>query len=88
MNNEDFRRCKDARQNTSFSAYDNPEKYGHQATIRPPYAIPLKVGIYRNPFWDQLVPFGWLIMEYYLIYIKNKVNKASYLTFKINKPMI
>ena len=52
-------------------------KYGHQATIRPPYAIPLKVGIYRNPFWDQLVPFGWLIMEYYLIYIKNKVNKGK-----------
>jgi hypothetical protein len=40
------------------------KKYGPQAINRPPYAIPLVEGLFDNPFWDQLVPFGWLIMEY------------------------
>lgn len=48
------------------------EKYGEGARIRPPFAIPLKTGEYENIFWDQLVPFGWLIKEYYLKYVKDK----------------
>jgi len=40
------------------------DKYGIQITTRDPFAIPLKRDLYDNPFWDQLVPFGWLIYEY------------------------
>jgi len=40
------------------------EKYGTQVTTRDDFAIPLQRGLYSNPFWDQLVPFGWLILEY------------------------
>lgn len=40
------------------------EKYGMQITTRDEFAIPLQRGLYSNPFWDQLVPFGWLILEY------------------------
>jgi hypothetical protein len=40
------------------------EKYGAQAVQRPPYAIPLKMNLFENNFWNQLVPFGWLIKEY------------------------
>lgn len=40
------------------------DKYGIASTTRDLVAIPLKRGLYDNPFWDQLVPFGWLIKEY------------------------
>jgi len=40
------------------------EKYGIGSTIRDPFAIPLKIGLFENPFWDQFVPFGWLLKEY------------------------
>lgn len=43
-------------------------KYGMQATTRDPFAIPLQCGLYSNPFWDQLVPFGWLMLEYLVRY--------------------
>jgi predicted nucleic acid-binding Zn ribbon protein len=45
------------------------EKYPN-ATIRPDYWIPLKTGLYEeeNPYWDQLVPFAWLILEYLQTY--------------------
>lgn len=52
-------------------------KYGPQAKIRPPYAIPLKIGLYENEFWDQLVPFGWLIKEYWSKYIEAKRTEGS-----------
>ena len=44
------------------------DRYGLQVTIRDPFAIPLIRGLYDNPFWDQLVPFGWLIYEYLVRY--------------------
>jgi hypothetical protein len=44
------------------------DKYGIQVTIRDDFAIPLKRDLYDNPFWDQLVPFGWLIYEYLVRY--------------------
>ncbi len=44
------------------------ERYGYGATIRPSYAIPLKLGFMKNEFWNQLVPFGWLIKEYLLMW--------------------
>jgi hypothetical protein len=44
------------------------KKYGITATIRDLIAIPLKRSLYANPFWDQLVPFGWLINEYLIKY--------------------
>ena len=40
------------------------EKYGIGSTIRDPFAMPLKSGLFENPFWDQLVPFSWLVKEY------------------------
>lgn len=40
------------------------DKYGITSTIRDDFVIPLKIGSYDNPFWDQLVPFGWLLKEY------------------------
>ena len=42
------------------------DKYGIGVTMRPSYAIPLKLGFMKNEFWNQLVPFGWLIKEYLL----------------------
>lgn len=39
-------------------------KYGEQITHRDDFVIPLKCGLFTNSFWDQLVPFGWLIKEY------------------------
>jgi len=48
------------------------ERYGQQVAIRDDFAIPLKCGLYKNPFWDQLVPFGWLIMEYLTKYAPEK----------------
>jgi hypothetical protein len=43
-------------------------KYGDQIAIRDDFTIPLKCGLFDNPFWDQLVPFGWLILEYLVRY--------------------
>lgn len=40
------------------------EKHGEQVTLRDPFSIPLKRDLYENEYWDQLVPFGWLIAEY------------------------
>lgn len=40
------------------------DKYGLQVTIRDDFIIPLQEGLYENRFWDQLIPFGWLIVEY------------------------
>ena len=39
-------------------------KYGDQIATRDDFVIPLKRGLFSNVFWDQLVPFGWLILEY------------------------
>ena len=49
-------------------------------TVRPDFIIPLKKGLYKgengevNNFGDQLVPFGWLILEY----LKNYAPKEGY----------
>lgn len=48
-----------------------------QSTIRPEFKIPLVTGLFRDDntgfsYWDQLVPFGWLIKEYWDLYIKGK----------------
>lgn len=40
------------------------EKYGAGAAIRDPLVIPLKRGQFANQYWDQLVPFGLLILEF------------------------
>lgn len=39
-------------------------KYGQQVAQRSSLRLPLKRGIYNNPFFDQLVPFTWLVLEY------------------------
>lgn len=39
-------------------------KYGKQVSIRDEFAIPLKTKLFDNPYWNQLVPFGLLILEY------------------------
>ena len=40
------------------------DKYGPQVAQRDRFALPLKTGLYDNVFYDQLVPFSWLILEY------------------------
>lgn len=40
------------------------QKHGITAATRPDFVIPLKLDLFDNPFWNQLVPFGWLILEY------------------------
>jgi len=39
-------------------------KYGEQIRLRDEFIIPLEKGLFTNPFWDQLVPFGRLIKKY------------------------
>lgn len=48
------------------------KKYGKQVTIRDELAIPLKSDLFGNPYWDQLIPFGWLIIEYLNKYLPEK----------------
>lgn len=48
------------------------QKHGLTATTRPDFVIPLKTDLYDNPFWNQLVPFGWLILEYLQKYAPKK----------------
>lgn len=43
-------------------------KYGDQVQVRPDFIIPLKRGLFENPYWDQLVPFAWLVLEYLVKY--------------------
>jgi len=40
------------------------ERHGLQVSIRDEFAIPLEPDLFENPYWDQLMPFGWLILEY------------------------
>lgn len=40
------------------------KKYGPQIAVRDDFAIPLQRGLFNTQYWDQLVPFGWLIEEY------------------------
>lgn len=40
------------------------ERHGKHITIRDEFAIPLREDLFENPYWDQLIPFGWLILEY------------------------
>jgi len=40
------------------------KKYGRHVAIRDDFVLPLKPGLYDNPYWDQLIPFGWLVVEY------------------------
>jgi hypothetical protein len=42
-------------------------KYGIQVTRRDDFALPLEIGLFDKKYWDQLVPFTWLIKEYYLL---------------------
>lgn len=39
-------------------------KYGAHIQVRDDFVIPLTRGLFENPYWDQLVPFSWLIIEY------------------------
>jgi len=43
-------------------------KYGIQAGVRDDFMIPLKHGLFDNPYWDQLIPFGWLLLEFLKTY--------------------
>jgi hypothetical protein len=47
-------------------------KYGKRSQIRDDFVIPVKRGLYDNPYWDQFVPFGWLVLEYLVRYIGAK----------------
>jgi len=39
-------------------------KHGHSVITRSDFVIPLEPGMFENPYWDQLVPFGYLILDY------------------------
>ncbi len=52
------------------------------ATLRQPFWIPLEVGKGPNKFWDQLVPFGWLVKEYWDKYIEGKRNSGKLFQIK------
>ena len=41
-------------------------KYGIQVTRREDFLLPLEQGLFDTKYWDQLVPFTWLIKEYYV----------------------
>lgn len=40
------------------------ERHGPQVAIRDEFALPLECGLYENRYWDQLVPFSHLVLEY------------------------
>jgi hypothetical protein len=40
------------------------DKYGLQIATRDTLAFPLRTGLFTNVFYDQLVPFTWLVVEY------------------------
>jgi len=43
------------------------QKYGQQAGTREDFIFPLKAGVWPDkPAFDQLIPFGWLLLEYVL----------------------
>jgi hypothetical protein len=39
------------------------KRYGH-ADTRESFDIPLVTGEFKEKFWEQLIPFGWLVKEY------------------------
>jgi len=39
-------------------------KYGEAVTVRDDFALPLKRGLFENPYWDQLIPFTKLVLDY------------------------
>ena len=55
-------------------------KYGAQVQVRDDFVIPLRRGLFENPYWDQLVPFGWLILEYLRKYAPEKGRLFPYKT--------
>ena len=44
--------------------HDTIEKYGKGVSTRSPFVLPLKTGLFETPFWDQLVPFSYLVLDY------------------------
>lgn len=48
------------------------KKYGLAITKRDDFVIPLETGLFNVAFWDQLVPFGWLLYEYLAKYSSRK----------------
>lgn len=48
------------------------KKHGKGVTLRDDFAIPLQRGLFKNPFWDQLVPFGWILYEYLKKYSRKR----------------
>lgn len=40
------------------------DKYGESVTVRDDFALPLKPRLFENPYWDQLIPFTQLVLEY------------------------
>lgn len=42
------------------------KKYGIQVTRRDDFAVPLECGLFDTKYWDQLIPFAWILKEYCL----------------------
>ena len=62
---------------------DTIAKYGKGVTIRDPFRLPLRTGLYKEDYIhnDQLVPFSWLLKEYLDIYMKDKPQDARLFNF-------
>ena len=43
---------------------DTIEKYGEGVCTRSHFVLPLQTGLFETPFWDQLVPFSYLVLDY------------------------
>lgn len=53
-------------------------KYGPQIALRDRLRFPLTTDLYEIPFYDQLVPFTWLVIEYIEKYAPKKGKLFSY----------
>jgi len=40
------------------------ERHGIAVTIRADFVTPLRHGVFENPYWDQLIPFSYLLLDY------------------------
>ena len=40
------------------------QKHSQHVTVRDDFPLPLKTGLFENRYWDQFVPFSYLVLDY------------------------
>jgi len=62
---------------------DTIDKYGEGVTIRDPFRLPLRKGLYKEEYIhrEQTIPFAWLIKEYLQVYMKHKKENERLFNF-------